>query len=314
MLAAGTSDGIVTIERQDGSWSVGGRALEGVRVEALARAGGVIIAATDQGVYESSDDGATWRATLENVDMRSLAVAIDGAVFAGADNAVLYRRRPADEQFTEVLSFKDLPTFWSWTFPVAPHYPNLRAIAVSPTDPNRVYVGVEVGGVMASDDGGESWREAREGMHPDIHGLAVAPGDSDHVFAVTGVGFFRTTDGAQSWQSSCDGFENLYTIAIANDPADPQRLYASATAGRPRNWRDRPEGAVAKVYQSVDGGAAWGALMAEGLVEAVDALAVDNNGAVFAGSHGGQVLARTPDGEGWSVVADGLPPVNCILA
>ena len=71
---------------------------------------------------------------------------------------------------------------------------------------------------MLSEDGGETWREARENMHPDIHGLAAAPGDQDHVFAVTGVGFFRTKDGAQSWQSRCDGFEHLYTIAHRERP------------------------------------------------------------------------------------------------
>ena len=111
------------------------RALDGSRVEAVGRAGSTILAATEQGVYESNDEGATWKATLDGVDVRSLAVAIDGTVFAGADKAVLYRRRPADEQFAEVLSFKDLPTYWTWTFPGSPHLPNLRAITVSPTNP-----------------------------------------------------------------------------------------------------------------------------------------------------------------------------------
>lgn len=312
MLAAGTSDGVVAIEKEAGEWQVVRRSLDGCRVEAVARAGGVVLAATEQGLFESSDDGATWKSTLDGVDVRSLAVALDGTVFAGADNAALYRRRPAEEQFTEVLSLRELPTYWSWTFPVAPHLPNLRAIAVSPTDPKRVYVGVEVGGVMVSDDGGETWREAREGMHPDIHGLAAAPGERDHLFAVTGVGFFRTTDGAQSWQSRCGGLETMYTIAIANDPASPERLYASATAGRPRNWRDRPEGAIAKVYRSANGGEDWEPLMAEGLVEAVDALAVDGEGAVFAGTHGGQVLTLQPAAGEWRVAVDGLPAVNSL--
>ncbi len=312
MLAVGTSNGFAALEKTADSWEVVRRALDGSRVEAVGRAGGGILAATEQGVYESSDDGATWKATLDGVDVRSLAVAIDGTVFAGADNAVLYRRRPADEQFTEVLSFKDLPTYWSWTFPVSPHLPNVRAITVSRTDAKRVYVGVEVGGVMVSEDGGETWSEARENMHPDVHGLAAAPGEQDHIFAVTGVGFFRTSDGAQSWQSRCDGFDHLYTIAIANDPTEPERLFASATAGRPRNWRTRPEGAIAKVYRSDNGGGDWAPLMSEGLVEAIDALAVDEEGKVFAGTHGGQVLMRASNGDEWSVAAEGLPSVNCI--
>ena len=312
MLAVGTSNGFAALEKSADSWQVVRQALDGCRVEAVGRAGSTILAATEQGVYESNDEGATWKATLDGVDVRSLAVAIDGTVFAGADKALLYRRRPTDEQFTEVLSFKELPTYWTWTFPGSPHLPNIRAITVSPTNPKRVYVGVEVGGVMVSEDGGETWREARESMHPDIHGLAAAPGDQDHVFAVTGVGFFRTTDGAQSWQSRCDGFEHLYTIAIANDPTEPERLFASATAGRPRNWRRRPEGAVAKVYRSDNGGGEWEPLMSEGLVEAIDALAVDGEGTVFAGTHGGQVLARASNADAWVVAADGLSAVNTL--
>lgn len=313
MLAVGTSTGLVFMEKDAaGAWQVARCALDWHRVEAVARAGGAIVAATDKGVFESADEGETWTATLPDVDARSLAVALDGTVFAGADEAVLYRRRPADEAFSEVLSFRDLPTYWSWAFPVAPHYPNVRAIAVSPTDANRVYVGVEVGGVMLSEDGGETWTEARECLQPDVHALAAAPGGDDHVFAVTGVGFFRTTDGARSWESRCDGLETVYTIALANDPSAPERLFASATAGRPRNWRDRAEGAVAKVYRSDDGGDAWRPLMSDGLVEAVDALAVDGGGAVYAGTHGGEVLALAPDSEEWAVAADGLPAVNTL--
>ena len=312
MLAIGTNDGIVAIERAADAWEVARRALDGIRVEDLRTTGTGTVAATGRGIYESSDGWATWTRTLDGVDVRSLAVGADGAVFAGADRAVLYRRRSAEEQFTEVRSFRDLPTYRSWTFPVSPHLPNVRSIAVSPVDPNRVYVGVEVGGVMASEDGGETWHEARENVHPDVHGLAVAPGDQDHVFAVTGVGFFSTADGARSWRSRCDGFDHLYTIAIANDPGEPERLFASATAGRPRGWSTRPEGAAAKVYRSDDGGGAWRSLMDEGLVEAVDALAVDGEGTVFAGTHGGQVIARASDGSSWVVAADGLAPVNAL--
>ena len=71
---------------------------------------------------------------------------------------------------------------------------------------------------------------------------------------------------------------------------------------------------MAKVYRSDDGGSQWRPLMDDGLVEAVDALAVDADGAVYAGTYGGQVLARAADGDEWSVVADGLAPVNCISA
>lgn len=325
-MLVGTSDGVVELSRKDGAWAVERHDLRGARVEAVRRYdppgnvcvyGNSILAATDQGVFRRNalPDAPNWEADLPGVDARSIAVTLDGTVFVGADEAKLYRRREAEEAFSEVAGFKELPTYATWTFPVSPHMPNIRSMAASPTHPGRVYVGVEVGGVMTTDDGGETWREARESIHPDIHQLAAVPeGGADHVFAVTGVGFYNSRDGAQSWRSRCDGLQTLYTIALANDPANPQRLVASATLGRPRNWSARPEGAVAKVYESRDGGERWEALMEGGLTEAVDALAIDDEGTVYAGTHGGQALALAAGASEWACIAEGLPPVNCFEA
>lgn len=314
MLTIGTNDGIVALERNNGAWEVAAKALPGVRVEGVCSTDSGTIAATVDGVFESGADPADWKQTLPDVDTRCVVTTLDGTVFVGADNAVVLRRRAAEEQFSEVESFKDLPTYGTWTFPVSPHMPNIRAMVASPTQPGRVYVGVEVGGVMLTEDGGETWQEARESIHPDIHGLAAAPDDGDHVFAVTGVGFYSSRDAARSWQSRCNGMETMYTVTLTNDPTDRQRLYAAATLGRPRNWSTRPEGAVAKVYRSDDGGSEWRSLMDEGLVDSVHALAVDADGAVYAGTHGGQILARATGSDEWSVIADGLAPVNCISA
>ncbi len=325
-MLVGTNDGIVALNEKDGAWEIERHDLRGARVEAvrwydppgnICVYGNSVLAATDQGVFSRGalPEAANWEPALPGVDARSLAVTLDGTVFVGADEAKLYRSRIGDGEFSEVAGFKELPTYATWTFPVSPHLPNIRSMAASPTHPGRVYVGVEVGGVMATDDGGETWREARESIHPDIHGLAAAADSgADHVFAVTGVGFYNSRDEAQSWRSRCDGLQTLYTIALANDPTTPQRLVASATLGRPRNWSARPEGAVAKVYESLDGGERWEALMDGGLTEAVDALAVDYEGTVYAGTHGGQILARALGASEWKCIAEGLAPINCIEA
>ena len=314
MLAIGTSDGIVMLESKNAAWEVAERALPGARVEGVCSTGSGTIVATDQGIFESSGSTGGWRKTLDGVDARSLAVTTDGIVFVGANNAMLYRRRPSEEHFTEVTSFRELPTCASWTFPVAPHLPNIRAMVASPTAPGRVYVGVEVGGIMLTEDGGETWREVRESIHPDVHGLAAAPGSDDQIFAVTGVGFYRSLNGAQTWESRCEGLKSMYTIAVANDPNQPERLFASATNSRPRYWRSRPEGAVARVYRSDDGGSLWEPLMSDGLVNAIEALAVDGEGTVFAGTDGGQVLMRSSDSDSWEVAAEGLAPINSVTA
>tara|TARA_B100000029_G_C17429203_1_gene907257 strand:- start:202 stop:1146 length:945 start_codon:yes stop_codon:yes gene_type:complete len=311
MLAIGTNDGIVAIERSGEEWRIVAKALEGIRIDDVGQFKERTIVATEQGVFESEDNWATWEKTLDNVDARCIGISQDGTVYIGTDGAFVYRKFSVEEEYLELSSFRELPTCWSWTFPVSPHIPNIRSIVVSPSNPKHVYVGVEVGGVMASFDAGESWKEARENIHPDIHGLVAAPGELDQIYAVTGVGFFRSTDSATSWQSSSDGLNDLYTIAITNDPSQPECVYASATAGRPRNWRTRPEGANARVYRSVDG-EAWHSVMNEGLVEAVDALEVDSEGLVFAGTHGGEVFALRGHSDEWILAINGLQPINSL--
>ena len=53
MLTVGTSNGFAVLEKSADSWQVVRQALDGSRVEAVGRAGSSILAATEQGVYES---------------------------------------------------------------------------------------------------------------------------------------------------------------------------------------------------------------------------------------------------------------------
>ena len=313
MLAIGTNDGIVCIEHSGNAWELATKALEGIRIDDISQYGNTTVVATERGVFESNDNWSTWANTLLNVDARCVAISSDGAVYVGTDGAYVYRKLPGENTYTELTSFRELPTCWSWTFPVSPHLPNIRSIVISPTNPAHIYVGVEVGGVMASFDAGQTWHEARENMHPDIHGLVAGPGESDQIYAVTGVGFFRSNDAATSWESCSEGLGDLYTIAITNDPSKPELIYASATAGRPRNWRTRPEGAIARVYRSTNG-EKWESIMTESLAEAVDALAVDSDGKIFAGTHGGEVFVQDGNSSEWKIAIGGLQPINSLKA
>ena len=54
--------------------------------------------------------------------------------------------------------------------------------------------------------------------------------------------------------------------------------------------------------------------MANGLTEAVDALAVDPEGSVFAGTHGGEVFVQSNGSAEWMIAIDGLQPINSLKA
>src|ERR1700724_1191234 len=106
------------------------------------------------------------------------------------------------------------------------------------------------GGVQRSDDGGATWRPASFGIsNPVVNALAVDPAHPDTVYAGTQVGFFRSSDGGEHWQTSStvNGL-NVHTIAV--DPAHPRVLYVGTAMG---------------IYRSDNGGAAW-QLLTVGLI------------------------------------------------
>ncbi len=121
----------------------------------------------------------------------------------------------------------------------------------------RAYAAVEVGGVLRSDDGGETWRLAEgsdgksdlEGpsdpfIHSDVHSIFVHPFLPNLVFAPTGGGFYCSTDGGKTWKCTYD----CYCRAVWVDVLDSQHMVLSPADGVERNGR---------IEESRDGGQTW---------------------------------------------------------
>jgi hypothetical protein len=51
----------------------------------------------------------------------------------------------------------------------------VRWIAPSPHDADLLLVGIELGGLMRSGDGGHTWQDHRPGAQLDVHSLAWHP-------------------------------------------------------------------------------------------------------------------------------------------
>lgn len=321
MLIVGTTNGVYTFAWDGGRGEPRTRALEGAPVTGLAAEDGRLLASVrGRGVFQSDDAGSAWAPLLEGVDARCVAVGPDGAVYAGAYPAAIYRCLESGDVFEELAGVRSLPSYPSWNFPVPPHIGQILSLAFSPTDPHTVYAGVEVGGIIRTADDGETWDEFHEGLHLDVHTLASAAiNGADVLYTATGQGFFRSTDRGASWESCCEGLGSLYMVPLAVHPRDPQLLISAATRGRPRYWRDRPEGAASTIYRSSDGGTHWEPSMnglASALPGQVEVLAVDHAEAdvVYGGTLDGTVLVSRDRGQRWAVLAEGLAPVQALVA
>src|SRR5262249_15978250 len=122
----------------------------------------------------------------------------------------------------------------------------IRAIAVDPSDPNRVYASAFRSGVFRSTDGGASWSKTNAGLVDlDIAALALDPSGSNRLYAgsESGGGIYRTLAAGDHWAEANAGFTNSEISTIAASGSAPGLIYAAA----------RGRGA----YAGVDGGNTW---------------------------------------------------------
>ena len=140
----------------------------------------------------------------------------------------------------------------------------ITAIAVDPTDGNRLFAAAAEGGILRSTDGGQHWTPVFDDAPSIAMGaVALAPSNPDRVYAGTGevnpgggstayggAGLFRSLDGGDTW--TCIGLEQSGSIGrICIDPSDPDRIFAAAMGYL---WEDNPERGV---YRTLDGGQTW---------------------------------------------------------
>src|SRR5205823_13632929 len=142
------------------------------------------------GLRRTPDGGRTWAdCALLVADVFSVAVsAADGAVYAGTEPSRLFRSCDRGESWHDLEALLELPSRPTWSFPPRPWTSHVRWIAPSPHDAELLLVGIELGGLMRSTDGGESWQDHRPGAQPDVHSLAWHPVVRGRAYEAAGAG------------------------------------------------------------------------------------------------------------------------------
>ncbi len=199
------------------------------------------------GVYRSTDAGASW--------VRIATVAQSGDQVSGVAVA------PGNPALIHVTSNSGYHrstnggTTWSRTLTG-----NGCALAIHPTDPTVVYVGLASGGIYKSTNSGGSFTKLTSGLPVSGSRVVMSISKSNPSVLYAGVingsnltGLYKTTNAGAAWTklTATPNFCNpqcWYDAYVAVDPANENTVYCGGVD---------PRYATAGVIKTTDGGATW---------------------------------------------------------
>ncbi len=186
----------------------------------------------------------------------------------------------------------------------------IQSLAYAPHDPDRIYLGCDVGGFYVSTDAGRTWSIQNRGLRdPYVEAIVPDPTRPERLYCGTLSGVHRSDDGGRTWRLLRRGFPPgepyRYSAPIgclALDPRRPDTVYAGI--GIPRH----DKGGQGRLYRSDDAGETWTQVVTPGALPA-DALLSDlafaADGTLLAATQHG-VLASSDRGATWTARNEGL--------
>lgn len=271
------------------------------------------------GVLRSDDRGRNWRLVgLAGRTVTALAASPQqrDVVYASVRPAALFVSADGGADWDELPAFRRIRGRRFWFSPAsAPYTAYVQGIALSPSDPARIVLGIEFGAVVVSSDGGRSWSNHRRGALRDCHGLRFHARDGNWVYEAggTGGGAAFSRDGGLTWTQAGAGLDRHYGWAAAADAADPAIWYVSAASGPAQAHGGR--GAQASIFRRDGGG--WRRLSG-GLPQPLDHMPYalitgPAAGSLYAGLANGDIWHSGDCGESWSQLPVQLGPLRRVL-
>jgi hypothetical protein len=267
----------------------------------------IVLAGTyGNGLFRRAGEGEPW----SRIDAGLTAPALrflgrdgsrPGALLAGTEPARIFRSADGGRSWSELDGITRIEGHERWFLPYSPRAGALRNIYTPAGRTARLLASVEVGGLLTSEDGGETWSLAPVISDEDIHHITGHPDDPDVLYAALGTaslsggaarlgGVARSHDGAATWEK----LETDYTRAVIVPPARPDLVLAGPALRVGRGGR---------IVVSADGGDTWepaGSGIDVPMPDMVELFVAAPDGSVWAISSRGRLLRATPGAWSWS--------------
>jgi len=248
-------------------------------------------------------------------------------VYAGIEDAALFRSSDGGESWTELPALRQHPSAPQWQ-PGAGGM-CLHTLILDPRGNDRIYAAISAAGAFRSDDAGTSWTPINRGLRsegipdPDaevghcVHKIAMHPERPDVLYMQKHWDVMRSDDAGANWREISGDLPTDFGFAIDVHAHDPDTVYVVPIKSDSEHYP--PEGKL-RVYRSRTGGQEWEPLT-KGLPQADcyvnvlrDAMAVDglDDCGIYVGTTGGQVYASRDAGDHWTTIVHDLPRVMSV--
>jgi photosystem II stability/assembly factor-like uncharacterized protein len=251
-----------------------------------------------------------------------------GVVFAGTQDMAVYRSEDGGGHWRRLTVPTNPDGLCVMGFPT-----RMIRLAIDPTNPDELYAGVEVGGLVRSLDGGATWtdcnaplldlatqerytqkhgpRRASEGMM-DTHALAISAAQPGTVFLANRLGLFRSDDKGESWSDMEIGRFSPLTYArdVKVFPHDTQTLLGAFSIAAVSD--------AGSLYRSADLGATWRRFDHDVSINStlmIIAASAQTPERVYCAARRGQVFGTEDGGKSWQTYplpAEGVYALACV--
>jgi len=303
-------------------------------------------------VYRSNNGGKTWkeaklppafRKANEGEEARAVQRVIwltpghakeKGTWYAGTSPAGLFHTHDHGETWTPVTGFNDHPMRSKWVQFGTPDGEFLHSIMVDPRDAKHLYLGISIGGVFESIDGGANWSPLNSGVTMDYapdskaefghdpHCVVMHPQNPDRLYQQNHCGIYRIDRPSNEWQRIGKnmpkkiGDVGFPIVTKASDPDTAWVIPMDGTSvwprtsidGKPAVFRTRNAG---KTWKRLDKGLPESQAWLTVLRQAMCADAQSPTGLYF-GTTSGEVWASSNEGESWKCIAGHLPEIYAV--